>query len=255
MPGLGFGEQRFHPDLALAHGLPVGLWGVVAAHALEVRLVEAAADAATAGRGRALGAQWTDGAGPGRCLVDPTAGRLTLRQEAQHRAAGAVINIGFSVIREVVVAEHPRPLPDRRQRHVGADPLVLDGDDVGNGAVFRVAGDLPRAQLPAAPRPPEQIEGGLVFLHLGWRDQSGQDDPGTAAINDRVILIAEARAAVATWHQGGVRIGGADLKVCRAAAGAARLVALGATSLADPVRSMLSALGQFGARLRRSRNR
>ena len=74
--------------------------------------------------------------------------------------------------------------------------FVLDGDDVLDGAVLGVAGHLPRAQLPAEARPPQQVEGRLVLLHLGRGDQGGQDDPGPAAIDDVVVVIAQVRATV-----------------------------------------------------------
>ena len=44
-------------------------------------------------------------------------------------------------------------------------------------------------------RPPEQVERRLVLLHLGRRDQGGEDDPGAAAIDDVVVLVAQVRAA------------------------------------------------------------
>src|SRR5215207_1114458 len=42
MPHLGLREERLHPDLALAHGLLVGLGGVVPAHLLEIVGIERA---------------------------------------------------------------------------------------------------------------------------------------------------------------------------------------------------------------------
>ena len=114
-------------------------------------------------------------------------------------------------------------------------PLLLDGDDVLDGAVFGVARHLPRAQLPAEARPPEQVERRLVLLHLGRRDQGGEDDPGLAAVDDVVVLVAQVRAAVPERHRRGVGIGRADAEIGRAPVGAARLGAVGAPSLPDPV--------------------
>ena len=48
VPVLGFGEQWLHPDLAFAHGLGVGLGGVVAADPVEVGLLQAAPHAPAA---------------------------------------------------------------------------------------------------------------------------------------------------------------------------------------------------------------
>src|SRR5689334_17249693 len=111
MPLLRFGEQRLDPDLALAHRLGIRLRRVVAAYAIEVRFVDAAADPSSAWRRRALVAERTIPASRCRRLVDPPMGRLALSKKAQDRAAEAVIDVGGRVIREVLVAQHPRPLP------------------------------------------------------------------------------------------------------------------------------------------------
>ena len=146
-------------------------------------------------------------------------------------------------------------MADLRERDVGADALLLDGDDVLDGAVFGVAGHLARAQLPAEPRPPEQVERRLVVLHLGRRHQRGQDDPRLAAVDDVVVVVAEVRAAVARRQRRGVGVGGAGPEVGRAPVGAARRVAVGAAGLPDPVVAGGGALGQGGARLVRQRDR
>ena len=88
-------------------------------------------------------------------------------------------------------------MPDLRKRDVRADALVLDGDDVLDGAVFGVPSDLTRPQLPAEPGPPEQVERRLVLLHLGRGHQGGQDDPRLAPIDHIVVLVAQAGATVA----------------------------------------------------------
>jgi hypothetical protein len=65
MPLLRLGEERFHPDLALAHRLLVRLGGMVAPHPLHVRLVKAALDLSPLG---AAGAPLFEQAGvAGRC--------------------------------------------------------------------------------------------------------------------------------------------------------------------------------------------
>jgi len=140
-------------------------------------------------------------------------GRIALRKEAQHRTAWAVIDVHFSVVAEVRVAEHSHPLADGRERHVGVDVLPLDGGDVLDGAVLRVARDLPWAQFPAEARVPQQIERRLVLLHLRRRDQGGQDDSRFAAIGEVVVQIAQSRASIPVRHRRGVGIGGADAEI------------------------------------------
>src|SRR4051794_25475382 len=169
MPLLRFGKERLDPDLAFAHGLSVGLRRVVAPDPVEVGLVEAAADPPAAWRGRALLLERTGLAGCRWRLVDPAMGRLALREEAQHRPAGAAVDVCCGVVAEVLLAEYPRPLADLRQREIGPDALVLERDDGLDRAVLGVGGHLPRPQFPPEPRPPEEVERRLVLLHLGRR--------------------------------------------------------------------------------------
>src|SRR5687767_2148641 len=63
MPLLGFGKERLDPDLAFAHRFFVGLGQVVAAHFVEVVLIEGAVDNAAMVAGRALGLDGTGIAG------------------------------------------------------------------------------------------------------------------------------------------------------------------------------------------------
>ena len=79
---------------------------------------------------------------------------------------GQLIAIRGCVVDEVVLPESPGSLPNLRQGEVGADPLVLDGGDVLDGAVLGVPGHLMRPQLPAEARAPQEIDGRLVLLHL-----------------------------------------------------------------------------------------
>ena len=78
------------------------------------------------------------------------------------------------------------------QGHVGADAGVLDGDDVLGRAVGGVAGHLVRPQLPAEADPPQQIEHRLVLHDVGRRDQRGEDDAALAAVDDVVVVVAQA---------------------------------------------------------------
>ena len=87
VPVLGLGEERFDPDLAFAHRLGVGLGRVVAAHPVQVRLVEAARPTRRPRwRGGALGAERAGAHRRRRGLVDPALRGVALGQEAQRLA-------------------------------------------------------------------------------------------------------------------------------------------------------------------------
>ena len=99
--------------------------------------------------------------------------------------------------------------------HVGPDAGVLDGDDVLGGAVLGIAGDLVRPDLPAEADPPQQIAHRLVLHDVGRGDEGGEDDAALAAIDDVVVVVAEADRAPVP-HRGGIGIGGADAEVAGA---------------------------------------
>src|SRR3954470_1215006 len=87
--------------------------------------------------------------------------------------------------------------------------LSLDRDDVLDGAVFGVAGYLPGMEFPAESRPPQEIDGRLVVLHLGWRHPRGQDDASLPTVDDIMVVVAQTDATTAGSQWGGVRVGGA----------------------------------------------
>ena len=89
-------------------------------------------------------------------------------------------------------AEERRAVVEVGQRDVGADAGVLDGDDVLDRAVGRVAGHLARPQLAPEADPPEQVAHRHVLHHVGRRDQGGEDDAGLAAVDDVVVVVAQA---------------------------------------------------------------
>lgn len=68
---------------------------------------------------------------------------------------------------------------------------ALDGGYVLRGAVGGVAGYLLRAYPPQEAGAPEQVEHRRVLGDLKRGDQSVQDDPRLAAIDDVVSIVAE----------------------------------------------------------------
>src|SRR5436190_12343515 len=155
MPLLRLSEERFDPDFAFSHRLCVRLSRVVATHPLQVRLVKAAADSPSPQRGRAAFPERTSLAVGRRCLVDPPMRHITLREEAQHLLARAVVDVGGRIIAEVLLGEDARVLASFRKRDVRTNALVLDRDNVLGGAVLAIAGYLPGMKLPTKLRPPE----------------------------------------------------------------------------------------------------
>ena len=130
---------------------------------------------------------------------------------------------------------------------VGVDPLVLDGYDVLDRAVLGVARHLLRAQLPAEAFSPQEIEGWLVLHDLRRRHQGREDNPRPAPVDDVVVVVAQAGAAVGESHRRGVGIGRADAEVGRAPIRAALLRAVRAAGLTDPIVTLgvICSLGPF----------
>ena len=91
----------------------------------------------------------------------------------------------------VALAEERRAVVEVGQRDVGPDAGVLEGDDVLDGAVGRVAGHLVRAQLAPEADPPEQVPQRHVLHHVGRGHQRGEDDARLAAVDDVVVVVAQ----------------------------------------------------------------
>jgi hypothetical protein len=55
---------------------------------------------------------------------------------------GAAIGVVLGVVGEVRIGKQAGATTGLRERHIGTDVLVFDGDDVLSGAVLAVASDL-----------------------------------------------------------------------------------------------------------------
>ncbi len=183
VPVLGLGEERFNPDLPLPHRLGRGLRRVGAPHALQIRLLKAAPDPPSAPRGGALRPERAGRTGRRRRLAHPPIGPIARREEAQRLVSRTTVGIDRGVVGEVRVPELTGTVTNCRQGNIGADPRSLDGGDVRTRPEFAVPDDLARSQLPAEARPPQEVEGWLVVLHLGRGHQPRQDDSGLAAVH------------------------------------------------------------------------
>src|SRR3954466_4863087 len=247
MPRLRFREQGLDPDLAFPHCLGIPLRVVIAAHPVEKGLLQAPPYASAALRCRALGTKRAGGAGRGRGFVHPSPGRLALGEEPQALAPGTVVGISRHVVDEIGRTKETGPAPDYGQREIRTNLLTLDGGNVLDRAVLAVSGHLAWPQLPAEPRPPEQIEGGLVFLYLRRSHQGGEDDPGAAAIDEVVVLIAQPRASFSVRHRRGIGIGRAGPEIGCAPVRTARRRSVRATGSANPIVALRSTVGELGA--------
>jgi hypothetical protein len=119
---------------------------------------------------------------------------------------------------------------------------------------FGVARHLPGMECPAEARPPEEIERRLVVLHRGRSHQRRQHDPGLAAIDHGVIVVAEVRASAARSQGRGIRVRGACPDVGGPPIGSARPRAIGSPGFPDPIVAVGGALGQISAGLLRYRD-
>jgi hypothetical protein len=135
VPLLGFGKERLDPHLPFAHRLLIGLGEVVAAHFIEVVLVEGAVDHAPVVTGRALRFDRTDVAGRRVGAVEHLLfGELGLatQQELPLRAA---VDVSLGVVDELVLSEKQCPAIEIGQGEVRPDARIFDADDVLDRAI------------------------------------------------------------------------------------------------------------------------
>jgi hypothetical protein len=213
MPHFGFGKERFHPDLALAHRLLVGRRVVVGAHPLEMRLHEMPVDLAAVVARRAAGFHWAGIADDRVCPVLDLLGVVLLAIRTQRLTLRAPIPVVFGIVGELARAEIRPLLLLVRQGDIGADAHVFHCLDVLQRAVGGVAGHLPWPQLPTEADAPQQVEHRLILHHLAGRHQYRQDDPSLAAIHHIVGLVAQMCAAPFEADGRRIGIGGADAKI------------------------------------------
>ena len=168
---------------------------MVAAHPVQIGLVEAAADPPSPRRGRALGTERAGGAGARRGLVDPPVGRVALREEAQRRPAGTAVGIGARVVAEVVLPEQARALADLRQRDVGRMRLA---------SIATMFSTVPYLVSPVTCRGrsfqrkrvrQRRSRAGWLSCTSAGVTKAVKDDPRLAPIDDVVVVVAQVRVA------------------------------------------------------------
>jgi hypothetical protein len=140
----------------------------------------------------------------------------------KHLALGAAVLVALRIVGEAGRSVERCPLVEVWQRDVGVDVLVLNGDDVLDGPVRRVAGHLVGSELPAEADAPKHAQEGQVLHHVGRRRQDLKDDAGLPAVHGVVVVIAEVETALLVRHQcrfgvrrAGLEIGATPIAVSR----------------------------------------
>ena len=110
-------------------------------------------------------------------------------------ALRAAVFVALGIVGEVILRHRTAVrCVEVGQRDVGPDAGILEGDDVLGGAVRGIAGDLVGPDLPAEADPPQQVAHRLVLHDVGRGDEGSEDDAALAAIDDVVVVVAEADA-------------------------------------------------------------
>ncbi len=204
MPRLGFSEQRFHPDLALPHGLFVWVCRVIAADAFEIVLIKTPRNHAPVVARRTLRLQRTGVTGCSIRLIDHHPLGI-FRGVAWHDGPRwTAIPIRISLVGEGLLADVGRPCVKIGQGHIRPDAGTLDGGDVLRGAIARIAGHLVEREVPPEATVLQQVQHRLIVHHLRRRDQHAENNAGFAAINRVVGVIPNRGPATFLVHQGRV---------------------------------------------------
>ena len=124
------------------------------------------------------------------------------------------------------------------------DIVPLDRGEILHCPVLGVTGDLMGTQFSAEAGSPEQILGGLDFLHVGRGHEHSQDNPRPPTIDDIVVLVTQPRTPVLQSHGGRVRIGGSHAEFSRALVGTAHHSTVRMTTFGVQVMPLLSVLCQ-----------
>ena len=166
------------------------LGGLVGADAIEAGLIDTAADGASLFAGGTLRFERAGIAvfGP-RPIATRALGGMRLIK-AQFFACGADIEVALRLVAKALDAKERRAMINVGRGNIRPNALAFDGDQIVFRAAFLVASHLPRPQLPAKPRPPEQVKHGLIVHHFRRRDQHLENDARFAPIDDVVRVVA-----------------------------------------------------------------
>ena len=93
-----------------------------------------------------------------------------------------------------------------RQGNIGPDACIFQRFDVLDGAILGIPRHQARPQVPAKARAKDEVEHRLVIHHFRGSHQHLQNDPGFAAIDDIVAMIAQMRPSSFQPRRRGVRI-------------------------------------------------
>src|SRR5450759_4081092 len=136
-------------------------------------------------------------------LVSPT--------EREHFALWTDIDIPLSVVGEYGGAVEGRGLLPVRQGHEGPDAVLLQRQEVLDGAVGGIGDHACGTKLVAEDGPPQLVAEGLILHDIPRSDERMENETGLAAIDQIVILIAKGGPAIPHQHRRCIGISPADL--------------------------------------------
>src|SRR5258708_29221747 len=169
MAVFGLSKKWFDPDTAVAIRFLVGFGYMVASDAIQIVLIDTAAQAAPLFARGTIGFERTVITIFGACPIASLPLRGVRVKKVQFFACWTNVDITLSFIAEAIRAKELGAMVVIGQRDVGTNMLVFNGDNVLLRAVFAVTSDLSGPQLPTKARPPKQIEHRLIFHHFGRR--------------------------------------------------------------------------------------
>jgi len=235
MPLFAFPEQRFDPDLTLAHGFLVGEGLLIAFDAFHRVGKKGAMDMPTTRAFGTLGFHWTDIADGRICAVLGLLGSFHSVRWTQDLALGTAILILVGLIdelRESVIAHVV--LASAGNRDVGPDVCLFDGLEVLPRSIQAISRDVFGLQVPTKTGVPEQVQHRMIVHYLSGSHQDGENDTTFASIDDIMGMIAQVSSSCLEAHRRCIRISGADPNVRRPLIGTTYLALL-PPFLGDPV--------------------
>src|SRR5438445_11716213 len=123
----------------------------------------------------------------------------------QHLSLRTVILVMHSILGELSKSIVARALSFLGDGNVGSHMGILDGFNVLDCSIRRIASDLFEPETPAKEHMPEEIKHGLIVHYLAWHDQHLQDDAMFASIDHVVRMVAQMGSSPFEAHRCRIR--------------------------------------------------